>query len=470
MRPSLFNTRVPLAGGDDIFLMNTFTDAQLVVSHEVATLLDRLDVSHDADMSFDADESAALEQLSRHGFVVNDRVTERQALEKYFDDHHNNTEEMHLTVLTTLQCNFACDYCLQGDHGDYNAHATKMSMETAGRVSLWLQERLDAIAPKRLALTFFGGEPLLNLPVMYELAARAWAATKQRGVHFEINIITNGLLLTPEVVDRLKPYGLNGVKVTLDGDQVTHDRMRPLRGGQGTFDRIIENVRRVAGKCHISIGGNFDEQSVDSYPALLDFLKEQDFAESLVKVAFKPIIATEPKPAGNGLIPLTAVDASGKPLGGACMTSAGAGAGGSPCDSCHFVDERMSFLREETKKRGFPTLDGVHMGPCEIHMRHAYTLGTDGSLYACPGFATEPRESVGSVSAAQTSLQEQAASRFDALGAWRDCGDCSFIPVCAGGCSVASHNEQGDMHQPTCHKSSFESGLVSLAHEAAGGR
>ena len=271
------------------------------------------------------------------------------------------------------------------------------------------------------------------------------------------------------MVDRLKPYGLNGIKVTLDGDQVTHDRMRPLRGGQGTFDRIIANVRRVAGLCHISIGGNFDEHSVDRYPALLDFLKEQDFADSLVKVAFKPIIATEPKPAADGLIPLTAVDAGGKPLGGACMTSAGAGgSGGSPCDSCHFLDERMSFLREETKKRGFHTLDGVHMGPCEIHMRHAYTLGTDGSLYACPGFATEPGESIGDIRAAQTLLQEQTASRFDTLRAWQDCGDCSFIPVCAGGCLVASRNEQGDVTKPTCHKSSFESGLVSLAHEAAG--
>ena len=62
-----------------------------------------------------------------------------------------------------------------------------------------------------------------------------------------INIITNGLLLTPEVVDRLAPFGLNGVKITLDGDRDTHNRMRPLRGGQGTFDRIIENIRRVAG-------------------------------------------------------------------------------------------------------------------------------------------------------------------------------------------------------------------------------
>ena len=79
------------------------------------------------------------------------------------------------------------------------------------------------------------------------------------------------------------PYGLNGVKITLDGDHDTHNRMRPLRGGQGTFDRIIENMRRVAGKCRIAIGGNFDESSVDSFPALLDFLREQDFADKLAQ-------------------------------------------------------------------------------------------------------------------------------------------------------------------------------------------
>ena len=93
-----------------------------------------------------------------------------------------------------------------------------------------------------------------------------------------INVITNGLLLTPEVVDRLLPFGLNGVKITLDGDRDTHNRMRPLRGGQGTFDKIIANVRQVADKCRISIGGNFDESSVDSYPGAARLPAEQEFA------------------------------------------------------------------------------------------------------------------------------------------------------------------------------------------------
>ena len=49
---------------------------------------------------------------------------------------------------------------------------------------------------------------------------------------------------------------------------------------------MVENIRRVADKCAISIGGNFDASSADSYPALLDFLNEQDFAGLLRKVAF----------------------------------------------------------------------------------------------------------------------------------------------------------------------------------------
>ena len=71
--------------------------------------------------------------------------------------------------------------------------------------------------------------------------------------------------------------------------------MRPLRGRQGTFDRIIENVRRVAPKVPITIGGNFDESSWDSYPALLEFLGRGGAADRIVKINFKPIIkAPEP--------------------------------------------------------------------------------------------------------------------------------------------------------------------------------
>jgi uncharacterized protein len=279
-------------------------------------------------------------------------------------------------------------------------------------------------------------------------------------------MITNGLLLTPEVVERLVPYGLYGVKVTLDGDRDTHNRMRPLRGRQGTFDKIVENVRRVAHLVPITIGGNFDESSADSYPALLDFLREQEFADKIAKINFKPIVKSPEPATPKGVIPLTVIGSNSKPLNGTCMTSAGAGSskGSSVCDSCHFVDEKMSFLRDETRKRGFPTPDGVHMGPCEIHRRHAHTIGPDGSIYACPGMTGSVTESTGHIDGRAESWRQAAAERYEQLSPSKtECGDCTFVPVCGGGCSVAAHTELGDMHQPSCHKGAFESAVVGLA-------
>ena len=460
----MFNLRVPLADGD-VFLMNTLTDAQLVVSGDVAALLDRIAV--DSRPQSD-EERGALSLLAEHGFIVENRDADREALDRYLGEVKRDTTELHVTILTTLQCNFACDYCFQGDHGDYNDRAERMSLETAMRVANWIERELDAVGPERLVVSFFGGEPLLNLPVMYLLAERLHHAASARGVRPVMNIITNGLLLTPEIVDRMLPFGLNGVKITLDGDRDVHNRMRPLRGGQATFDRIVDNLRAVAGKCRIAIGGNFDESSVESFPALLEFLKAQPFATQLSKVYFKPIVRTEPVSA-KGIIPLTPVAsrvAAKEAFKGTCMTSVGAGAG-KACDSCNVLDDKLTELRAQTRRLGFPTHDGVHNGPCHVHRQHAHTIGPDGSLYACPGFTGQLAMSTGHIDDRRDTWRESALERFNRLHPWTECGDCAFIPVCAGGCVAASYSQLGDMNTPTCHKPAFESAVIALAHDVA---
>jgi uncharacterized protein len=473
MPSSIFNIRVPLEG-DDIFVINTLTDAQMIVSSDVAALLDG---PADPD-DLDEEARAAFDQLVENGFLTPGRDHDRETLNNYLTRVKSDTSELNITLLTTLQCNFACDYCFQGDHGDYNKFADKMSLETAERVAVWIERELDRVRPEKLVLTFFGGEPLLNLPVMYYLAERLWQATAARGIPQLASIITNGLLLTEDIVDRMMPFGLKGVKITLDGDRDTHNRMRPLRGGQGTFDRIVENMRRVAARgCNIAIGGNFDDSSVDSFPALLEFLKAQDFVDRLVKVNFKPVVRSaedagaiaRPTFSGKGILPLIPVSASGasvKPLGGTCMTSAGAGTA-STCDSCHSLDDQMTLLREETQRAGFKTPDGIHNGPCHVHMKHAHTIGPDGSLYACPGFTGENAMSTGHIDDRRDPIRARALEQFDRLSPWNECGDCAFIPVCAGGCIAASHATLGDMNTPACHKRTYESAVISLAHQVA---
>ena len=113
--------------------------------------------------------------------------------------------------------------------------------------------------------------------------------------------------------------------------------------------------------------------------------------------------------------------------------------------------------------------DGVHKGPCHVHKAHAHTIGPDGSLYACPGFtgelATVDRPHRRSP---RLVARDQLASRFDTAGPLERLRRLRVHPdVCAGGCLAASHSQLGDMNMPTCHKPSFESALISLAHDAA---
>jgi uncharacterized protein len=465
VRASLFNVAVPLPEQDQVFVFNTFSDAQALVSRDVADLLTRVDDHNGAGRAVTADERHALDTLRAEGFVVHDHDAERAALRAHFAAFREDAAELRITVLTTLQCNFACEYCVQGDRGAERS-GERMSLETAARTLAWIEERLDAIRPDRFVLTFFGGEPLINLPVVYFLAERAWHACEARGVTMLIHVITNGLLLTPEVVDRLALHGLSGVKVTLDGSRAAHDASRPLRGGQGTFDRIVENIRRVAGRCRIAIGGNFDVGSSGSFIELLDYLASQDFAPMLDKVAFKPVI--RPRPAsGSEAIPLRLVTRAG---GGFVEAAAPPPATPKPgiCDSCHFAAEQMIALRQATADRGFRTTDGIHMGPCELYRRHAHTIGPDGTLFACPGFAGEHDHAIGHVADPLAERYATAVARFEGLSPWRDaCGDCAFVPVCGGGCSVASQAEQGTLAAPSCHKTSLEAGVAALARDVA---
>jgi len=68
----------------------------------------------------------------------------------------------------------------------------------------------------------------------------------------------------------------------------THNRMRPLARGPGhlrsTFSRMCAASPAAA---RSRIGGNFDASSVGSFPALLEFLREQDFADKLSNVTLQ---------------------------------------------------------------------------------------------------------------------------------------------------------------------------------------
>ena len=66
---------------------------------------------------------------------------------------------------------------------------------------------------------------------------------KRRNVTYAAHIITNGYLLDREHIALLEHSCVKTAMVTLDGLREIHDLTRHLAGGQGTFDRIVANLR-----------------------------------------------------------------------------------------------------------------------------------------------------------------------------------------------------------------------------------
>ena len=139
------------------------------------------------------------------------------------------------------------------------------------------------------------------------------------------------------------------------------------------------------------------------------------------------------------------------------------------CDSCHFVDEKMSFLRERDAEARLPDARRRAHGPVrDSPAPRAHDRPRRVAVRVPRLHRRSKTDRPATSTAAQEAWRQAAAERFERLSPKKEeCGDCSFIPVCGGGCSVAAHTELGDMHQPSCHKGAFESAVVSLAERTA---
>lgn len=95
---------------------------------------------------------------------------------------------------------------------------------------------------KKLRVVFFGGEPLMNFPLMKEVAAyaKSQAEANQKSVGFEIT--TNGTLITEEVIRFFMDYNIVPC-VSFDGPGEVQDLQRPFVNGKGSYSQTVPRIR-----------------------------------------------------------------------------------------------------------------------------------------------------------------------------------------------------------------------------------
>jgi uncharacterized protein len=372
-----------------------------------------------------SDEREAQAALLEDGFLVESRAADDQGLREHLDRAAEGIPgEMHVTLMPTLACNLACDYCFQKEHPAFG----KMNTPTEDATVEWILRAVDERKLRSLHVHYFGGEPLTRKDFVLRTAEILSASMAARGGTFAWSCTTNGVNLTPDFAAKMRAFGDGSFKVTLDGDRETHDQMRTYRNGRGSFDEIFENVVACASIVRIRIGGNFLPEQQASFEKLLVRLESSGLAGKLDSVRFKPIIDTQKKKAS-------------------CTGCTGEGETETLVQLNRSIEQRGLGSREQKHE----TLEDM-LGPCELHWKNSYTIDPDGRVYKCPAVAGIPGMEVASV---RVSAAEKEAPLL-VLRPWKKCGDCPYLPVCMGGCLGSKYLKTGRTDEVACKLEAFE--------------
>src|SRR5471030_558503 len=152
-----------------------------------------------------------------------------------------------MVLNVTNQCNLSCTYCYEYSEDKIvdteNGKQPKfMSEETAREsVEFMLKESGDN---KVAHVTFFGGETLLNFPVLQKTIAYARARGAELGKEVDFSLTTNATLLKPEIIEFLADNRV-GVTISIDGPREVQDKFRVFHNGTGSYDVVAPKIKEL---------------------------------------------------------------------------------------------------------------------------------------------------------------------------------------------------------------------------------
>ncbi|NJD92388.1 MAG: putative geopeptide radical SAM maturase [Geobacter sp.] len=369
--------------------------------------------------------------LGRLGMLVESHEAEQLEMSAIVKRANSRSTLFKATIVLNLECNLACTYCYEEDFRG----RLSMSTETAERLIAWIDtEHLEQ--GRDLQLQFYGGEPLLSLPLIHLIATRLQRAAIAKKRKFSITMTTNGTLLTRAVVEQLLPYNFTKAIITLDGPREIHDEQRPYLSGKGSFDAIVANIKAVHDLVTVELNGNYTSKNYRQFPELLDYL----LAEGL-------------KPENLGYVQFSTVTPkSGK----SADISAGCSSSGEP-----WLREAAPFLNAGIVTRGFKTPKPT-MAACMVEFEHDLVINYDGSFYKCAAFMGWPELAVGSL---EDGVTDYSVSHNLTLWQNDTCLACAYLPLCFGGCRLNPLLRNGVINELDCRREFFDATLEQIVRQ-----
>lgn len=138
-----------------------------------------------------------------------------------------------LYITVTERCNLKCLHCI----------TDAPSLTESGRARQMMPWVFDAMNDALLAAEYFGfvhgGESLVS-PNFFPLLAHIQQL--KAGRPYDVHLLSNGMALRPQVVDRLLDHGVTSLSVSLDGlSSAVNDTLRVL----GRVETVLEHLAHV---------------------------------------------------------------------------------------------------------------------------------------------------------------------------------------------------------------------------------
>lgn len=220
------------------YLYDVNMDKILKVSQKVYRFLD----SSGIEFSKDPEVLQYLETIKRIGFLKSRHVEETEHPDTNYVGYYLNSGLENLVLQVTQNCNLRCEYCVYSEGSGYNNrhHNNKrMTWETAKKaIDYFLEHSKDS---EVIYVGFYGGEPLLEIPLIKKCMDYILENAEFRQVNF--NITTNATLLNEEIIQFLVDYHVY-LLFSFDGPKQVQDAGRKFAGtGEGTYDKVMENIK-----------------------------------------------------------------------------------------------------------------------------------------------------------------------------------------------------------------------------------
>jgi len=357
--------------------------------------------------------------LKKGSFLLDDFVDELEVLRFRLLQTRFNTDHLGLTIVPTNDCNFRCSYCYELDV----LSSKYMSQEVQDKIVELLESRKKLISS--FSVTWFGGEPLMNFDAVESLSRRFIEICNENEITYSAGMITNGYLLTADVLSRIKDINITFLQVTVDGLPEVHDLKRPLACSGGTFDTIMENLKNGKDLLpSVALRINVDKNNVESGQQIYQFLQDNGLLDKVNPYFGKIENYTE---ANNETDCLSACDFSEVDYDFATFAAS---------------NKEASPIRYPTQKSA----------SCCADTLSSYVIDAEGYIYKCWCDIGDAERCVGSIVDANPVASNDVYLKYMMLDPTiiEPCKTCNVLPICMGGCPYK--RLQGSRDNCTTHK------------------